>query len=397
MISNAQFKALAKKYGTPLYVYDVSVMERQFKALKVAISYEPKRIHFAIKANSNLYILKLLRDLGVGFDAGSPTELFLAKKAGALANEISVTGRNFSRQELEYIIKHKTYFHADSLSQLEQVGKLAKGAEVGVRINPASGAGHHAKVVTAGMHNTFGIYYKDVNKIKEIAKKYGLKIIGVHQHIGSGILGVDSFFAPTETTIKIAQEFENLRYINIGGGLGIPYKPQDKSVDVKKYGIWISKKMKELSFVLGKDILLLLEPGRYLTGQAGNLLMEVTSIKKTPAGELVAGTNSGMTHLIRPAMYGAYHKVDNISNPNGRKQKVTIVGNICESSDVFAKDRQISFISEGDLLVIRDAGAHSFAMGSRYNGRLLPAEILIQGKKDKLIRRRDKFEDFLPR
>ena len=400
MISNAQFKALAKKYGTPLYVYDASLVERQFNALRYAISYEPKRIHFAVKANSNLYILKLLRNLGAGFDVGSPTEFYLAKKAGSKNADISVTGRNFSTEELRYLLKNNAVINADSLSQLEAIGKFfsptgSTSGKVALRINPASGAGHHKKVITAGRNSTFGIYYRDAGKAKKIAKKYNLKVMGIHQHIGSGILDIQNFFAPTEVTLKIAREFEDLRYVNIGGGLGIPYKPHDKPADVKKYGAWISKKMKELSSTFGRDIFLLLEPGRYLTGQGGNLLMEVTSIKKTPAGELIAGTNSGMTHLIRPAMYGAYHKIGNISNPDGRKQKVTVVGNICESSDVFAKNRQIPFISEGDLLVIRDAGAHSFAMSSRYNGRLLPAEVLIQGKKDKIIRKRDRFEDFL--
>src|SRR3990167_3932023 len=177
MISNTQFKALAKKYGTPLYIYDASLVERQFNALRYAISYEPKRIHFAVKANSNLYILKLLRNLGAGFDVGSPTEFYLAKKVGSKNADISVTGRNFSTEELRYLLKNNAVINADSLSQLEAIGKFfsptgSTSGKVALRINPASGAGHHKKVITAGRNSTFGIYYRDAGKAKKIAKKY---------------------------------------------------------------------------------------------------------------------------------------------------------------------------------------------------------------------------------
>src|SRR3989338_10365286 len=175
MISNAQFKRLAKKYGTPLYVYDASIVERQFNALKTAVSYEPKQIHFAIKANSNLHILKLLKKLGANFDVGSPTEFYLAKKVGSKNADISVTGRNFSTEELRYLLKNNAVINADSLSQLEAIGKFfsptgSTSGKVALRINPASGAGHHTKVITAGRNSTFGIYYMDTGKIKKIKK-----------------------------------------------------------------------------------------------------------------------------------------------------------------------------------------------------------------------------------
>lgn len=441
MISNLQFKNLAKRFGTPLYVYDVSVIERQWKALKSAIKYEPHQIYYAEKANSNLHILKLIKKLGAYLDVASPVEIYLGLKAGFSSEEMSFTGLNLSKEELEYVLRKGIVINADSLSQLEAIGKLRRGTRVGIRINPVFGVGYHEKVITAGLQSKFGIYYKEIDKVKSIAKKYNLKIIGLHQHIGSGILQVNDFLKAIDIMLGVAKHFNGLEYIDFGGGFGIPYKhtSNERPLDVKLLGQELSKKFEKFTDKYlsastlgsgrrqagGRRLELRLEPGRFLIAQSGTLLISVTAIKKNPAGDIVVGTNSGMTHMIRHALYGSFHEIENISNPKGRKQKITIVGNICESSDVFAKDRVLPFVREGDILALRDTGAYGFSMASRFNGQFLPAEVLVYpvrsregtpshtsslrgkqrvsasnevgGRQVKLIRHRDTFENFLPR
>ena len=423
MISNTQFKNLAKRFGTPLYVYDVSVIEKQWKALQSAIRYEPHRIYYAAKANSNLHILKLIKELGAYLDVASPVEIYLGLKAGFKTNQMSFTGLNLSEEEIVYVIKHNVIFNADSLSQLEKFGKLIKRkkaesstnsstealAKVGIRINPVFGAGHHKKVITAGLHSKFGIYFKDINKIKIIIKKYNLKVVGMHQHIGSGILKTEDFLRAIEIILDVAKKFDDLGYIDFGGGFGIPYrnKAGERALNIKHLGLELSEKFKKFAKEYGKDLELRIEPGRFLVAQSGTLLTEVTAIKKNPAGDIVVGTNSGMTHMLRHALYGSFHEIENISNSKGKGQKATIVGNICESSDVFAKNRILPLVREGDILALRDTGAYGFSMASRFNGKFLPAEVLVYPRREhkssqggsgqaKLIRHRDKFEDFLP-
>lgn len=407
MISNSQFKNLVKKYDTPLYVYDDAIIREKFEKLNKAVVYDKKRIYYAAKANSNISILKVMRRLGAYLDTSSPAEIFLGLRAGFKPAQILFTGNNLREDELMYALKKRVFINIDSLSQLERVGKLAPEEKIGIRINPAYGAGHHDYVITAGMKSRFGIYFKQVSEIKEIAKKYNLKIVGLHQHIGSGVLHANKFLKATIVLLNTAKNFENLEFIDFGGGLGVPYKPSDKALDVEVFGAKLSEQFEKFqkeylsrqgnTNTRGKELILYLEPGRYLVAQAGTLLIEVTSINKNPVGDIIVGTNSGMTHLIRPALYSAYHEIVNITNPRGRAQKVDIVGNICESTDIFAKAREISKIREGDILAIKNTGAYGMAMASRFNGRGLPAEVLVSGKKDRLIRKRDVFSDLLPK
>lgn len=397
MISNTQFKNLVKKYDTPLYVYDEAVIREQFEKLNKDVTYKKKRIYYATKANSNLAILKIMRRLGAYLDTSSPAEIFLGLKAGFKPAQMLFTGNNLREDELVYALKKRVFINVDSLSQLERIGKLAPGEKIGIRINPAYGAGHHDHVITAGMKSRFGIYFKQVEEIKEIAKKYNLKIVGLHQHIGSGVLHVNKFLKATSVLLNTAKSFEDLEFIDFGGGLGVPYEPSDKALDIEAFGAKLSKQFEKFTDNYGRELTLYLEPGRYLVAQAGTLLIEVTSINKNPVGDIIVGTNSGMTHLIRPALYSAYHEIVNITNPRGRAQKVDIVGNICESTDIFAKAREISKIREGDILAIKNTGAYGMAMASRFNGRGLPAEVLVSGKKVRVIRKRDVFSDLLPK
>ena len=396
-MTNQKLKQLAKKYETPLYVYDGDVIEMQFNLLNNAIKYPNKRINYAVKANPNVHILKLLRKLGAYADTSSPGEVWLALEAGFKPRDILFTGNNLTEKELRFVLSKKIFINADSLTQLEKIGKLKPGSSVGVRLNPSYGAGHHSHVITAGPNCRFGIDIKDVKKIKQIAGKYSLKIEGLHQHVGSGILNPPVFLKAMDIMLDTAEGFGGLDFIDFGGGFGIPYQPNEKPLDVEELGKKLSDKFNKFVKSYGKELSLYVEPGRFLVGESGTLLVQVTAVQKTPAGELVAGTNSGMTHLIRPALYGAYHEVINVSNPKGRKKRVTISGNICESTDILAKNRLIPTVREGDILAIKNTGAYGMSMASRFNGRLLPAEVLVIGKKEKVIRKRDNYKDLLPK
>ncbi|MEX0877565.1 MAG: diaminopimelate decarboxylase [Candidatus Spechtbacterales bacterium] len=396
-MNNQRLKQLAKKYGTPLYVYDAGIIERQFNLLDKAIKYPNKRINYAVKANPNTHILKFLRKLGAYADTSSPGEVWLALEAGFKPRDILFTGNNLTEDELKFVLNKKVFINVDSLTQLERIGKIKPGIKVGVRINPSYGAGHHSHVITAGPNCRFGIDIKDVKKIKQIADKYDLKIKGLHQHVGSGILNPAIFLKAMDIMLDTAKGFEDLEFIDFGGGFGIPYLPNEKPLDVEELGKKLSDKFGKFVKNYGKELSLYVEPGRFLVGESGTLLVQVTAIQKTPAGELVAGTNSGMTHLIRPALYDAYHEVVNVSNPKGRKKRVTISGNICESTDILAKDRLIPTVHEGDILAIKNTGAYGMSMASRFNGRLLPAEVLVKNNKEIVIRKRDTYKDLLPK
>lgn len=380
-----------------MYIYNQEVIEKQFSKLDKSIKYSPKQIYYAAKANSNIHILKLMRRLGASLDTSSPGEIFLGLEAGFKPKQILFTGNNLADSELKFALNKGIFINADSLSQLEKIGKMAPGSNVGVRINPSFGAGYHDHVITAGPACRFGIYYKEVDKVKEIAEKYDLKITGIHQHIGSGVLHSSKLLRAAGILLSTAKEFEHLEFVDFGGGLGVPYKPSEKELDVKSFGKDMAIKFEKFSQEYGKDIEMCFEPGRFLVAEAGTLLARVTTVKSMPNGNKVIGINSGMTHLIRPALYNSYHEIENLSNPGGKKEKVDVVGFICESTDSFAKRREIAKVREGDILAIRNAGAYGMSMASRFNGRLLPAEVLVKGDRSRIIRKPDKFNDLLPK
>jgi len=240
----------------------------------------------------------------------------------------------------------------------------------------------------------FGIYISDIEKIHTIAKKHNLKIVGIHQHIGSNILNVESFKLAIDVILEQALNFENLDFIDIGGGIGVPYKPEEQKLDMEELKNIVNQKFKEFCEKYGKNVSLWIEPGRFLVAESGYLLVNVNTVKTNPCYKFV-GTNSGFNHLVRPTMYDSYHEIVNLSNLEGQKEVVTVCGNICESGDIFAKDRLINQVREGDILAILNAGAYGYSMGSNYNFRPLPAEILINGNDVRLIRRRESFEELL--
>lgn len=389
------FKKIVQVFGTPTYVYDESKIEKQFHSLMSSIHYRPKKILYAMKANFNPHILQILKRLGSGIDAVSPGEVILSKRY----NFFTVfTGNNVTDEEMEIVQRKSDLVNIDSLSALEKFGKSYPCRSIGIRINPDVGAGHHDHCITGGPKSKFGIWYSELEKAKRIADRYELSIIGIHQHIGSQILDVEKFLLAMDVLLKEAPRFPDLKTINFGGGFGVPYRLEEKTLPIEELGRKMSERFHDFSEKYGRRLIMMIEPGRYLVAESGWLLTRVNTIKRNPNGRTFVGVDSGFNHLLRPAMYGSYHHIINVSNPDGRKEVVDVVGNICESGDKFAEEREITEPREGDLLVIATAGAYGYSMASNYNLRGLPAEVLIKLDGNiKLIRERVSNETLIRR
>jgi len=391
---------LVRYYGSPLYVYEGDVISSRYNELWDSVPYPKKKIHYAAKSNSNLAILSMLQGMGAGIDATSPGEVFLSLKAGFSPEDIIFTGVNSSPSDLEYCHETGVQVNIGSLYLLEYWGERYPGTTVSVRVNPDVGAGHHDHTITGGPASKFGIYHDKIDKINEVADKHDLDIVGVHAHIGSGILETDSFIRAMDIILRTAENVSGLKFIDIGGGIGIPYGPQEASVPLGELGTGISNRFSDFSRDYGEELELKIEPGRYVVAEAGTLLTTVTNMKSTSKFNFI-GVDSGFNTLQRPIMYGSYHEVQNASRMDSPEGSYVVGGNLCESGDVFTRseegieERMIPIPEAGDIIAIRDAGAYGFSMASTYNSRLLPAEVMVSGGRAKIIRERQTLEDLL--
>lgn len=390
---------LAAKYGTPLYVYDLDRVRAQAKALRTAFSYQPLHLLYAIKANPNPAVARVLLEEDFGIDAVSPGEVAWALKLGWKPERILYTENNSTDVEMRQAMAQGVLINCGSLDRLERLGR-AGGKECAVRFNPDAGAGEHDHTITAGPKTKFGVHSSQVDQVLAIEKATGIKVVGCHMHIGSNILDADAFVAAMQVILGIAKRLPNLRFIDFGGGLGVPYKPEQKPLDLQRVGAEASKLMARLVSEYGKNLALHLEPGRFLVAESGTLLTTVTSVKRNPASDghparTFVGCDSGFNHLVRPTMYGSYHPIANLSHPQAASESVDVVGNLCESGDVFARERVLPRPELGDVLAIGVAGAYGIAMSSMYNLRPLPAEVAIQGGQDRLVRPRQSMDQLL--
>lgn len=392
--------SLAEEFGTPLFVYNERILRERCRDLKGLISYKNFVVNYSPKANGNLELLKIVRDEGLRVDAMSPGEIFVNLKAGYKPHEIFYISNNVSEDEFLYAINAGVNVSVDSVSQLEMFGKLNSGGEVAFRLNPGLGAGHHKKVVTAGKKTKFGIEIKFIPEVKRILKKYNLKLIGINQHIGSLFMNGGNYVKSVETILNLAKEFDDIEFLDLGGGFGIPYKKQENQarLNLKAMGEQLSETINKWVLDYGKKIEFKIEPGRYIVAESSILLGRVNTVKQNYDIKYI-GTDIGFNVLIRPALYDSHHDIE-IYRANAvasdKEEEVRIVGNICESGDIIAKDRKLPEIFEKDILGILDAGAYAFSMSSNYNNRLKPAEVLIQEDGNvRLIRRRDTLEDLI--
>ena len=389
---------LAEKYGTPLYVYNERILRERCRDLKNLVTYPNFVVDYSAKANGNLAFLQIVKSEGLEVDAMSPGEIFVEKMAGFEPHEIFYICNNVSEEEMLYAIKEGVITSVDSLSQLEQYGRLNPGGEVAIRFNPGVGAGHHEKVVTAGKKTKFAVSPEFIPQVKEILKKYDLKLIGINQHIGSLFMTGEAFVKSIASLLEIAKQFENLKFIDMGGGFGIPYKKEfdEAPLDLKDLGKHIDEALYKFAEEYGSQVTFRIEPGRYISAESSVILGTVHSVKYNHDKKFV-GTDIGFNVLQRPIMYDSYHGVEVFRKSDVKSEKdetVTVVGNICERGDILAKDRTLPEIFEKDTLCVLDAGAYGFAMSSNYNNRLRPAEVLIRENNEVvLIRERDTFED----
>ena len=376
LLGGCEAEALAGDFGTPLYVYEEEVIRGQCRLFRESFAAAAPDIHYAMKANFNPAILAIVRHEGLFIDAVSPFEVRLALEVGFPPEQILFTGNNTSEEELRFCLERGVPLNVGSLTELERFGRLSPGGRVGLRINPDVGAGHHNHVITGGPHSKFGIYHTEVETIGELLRRHDLRLVGIHSHIGTGILEPAQMLAAMEIILATVAKFEGLEFVDFG------------------------ERFRAFRENYGRPLKMKLEPGRFIVGPAGTLLARVTAIHATPAHTFV-GTDTGFNHLLRPALYAAYHEIVNASAVEGQTQTVAVAGNICESGDVLThgpeglEDRALTRPEVGHLLAIRDAGAYGMAQASNYNLRPRPAEVMVTGGKPRLVRQRETFEEMV--
>lgn len=394
MIDGVSAVDIAKEFGTPVYVTEEARVRENYRNIYGAFSrYMDTKIHYACKANTNLAILRILEQEGAGIDAVSIGEVKTCLKAGFTPDRIMYTGVNVSDKELKEVSDLGVMINLDSVSEMERLAEIAPGYPISFRITPGVGSGHGAKVITGTKGAKFGIPLEDVVSTYARAKDLGFDIKGIHAHIGSGGQVVEPFMDMMEVLINIVNELKNLgidlEFIDMGGGIGVPYKPNEEEMDVGELAMNITDMIMEETDVKT----LIIEPGRYIVCDSTVLLATVNDVKDAGTKKYV-GTDAGFNTLIRPAMYDSYHYVA-LANKFGKActDKYDVVGPICESGDYLAHDRVLPDPKEGDIIAIYNAGAYGFSMSSNYNSRPLCAEVLVNDGKAELIREAETVEE----
>lgn len=386
--------SITHTFGSPVYVYDANKISSQYERLTKAFAAVPSlRINYAMKALSNVSILKLMRKLGAGLDTVSIQEVKLGLHAGFAPEQIIFTPNGVSMEEIEEAASLGVQLNIDSLSILEQFGSKHPQVPVCIRINPHVMAGGNSNISVGHIDSKFGISIHQIPHILRIVENTKMHINGIHMHTGSDILDIDVFLYAAEILFDTAKHFRELKFIDFGSGFKVPYKEGDIQTDIEELGERLGQRFLEFCKLYGRNLTLAFEPGKFLVSEVGFFLVKVNVVKQTTS-TVFAQIDSGFNHLIRPMFYGATHFIENISNPEGKKRFYSVVGYICET-DTFASNRQIAEISEGDILCFRNAGAYCYTMASNYNSRPRPAEVLWIDGQAKLIRKAETFEDLL--
>ena len=385
---------LANEFGNPLYVYDADKIASQYDRLTRAFSKVEKfKIHYAVKALSNISILNYLKSLGSGLDTVSIQEVQLGLYAGFDPKDIIYTPNGVSMEEIEAVAQLGVQINIDNLSILEQFGTKHPTIPVCIRINPHVMAGGNANISVGHIDSKFGISIHQLPHLLRIIENTKMHINGIHMHTGSDILDVEVFLYAAEILFETAKHFKELDFIDFGSGFKVPYKKDDIETDVEEFGKKLTKRFLAFEKEYGRALTLAFEPGKFLVSEAGYFLAKVNVVKQTTS-TVFAGIDSGFNHLIRPMLYGSQHHIENISNPKAKERYYSVVGYICET-DTFATNRRISEIHEGDILCFKNAGAYCFSMASNYNSRLKPSEVRWKDGKGHLIRERETFEAIL--
>ncbi|HOM86879.1 MAG TPA: diaminopimelate decarboxylase [Spirochaetota bacterium] len=388
---------VARIYGTPLYVYSSKCFIDKFTLLDEALASVAHTICYSVKSNSNVSILKLMKDVGCGMDVVSGGELYRAIAAGVNPEKIVYAGVGKNVEEIEYALKTGIQmFNCESLSEIKRINNIAQNnnivAHIAIRINPDVDANTHHYITTGKKENKFGISLQYLPElIKSVKSLPHIVLKGIHVHIGSQITQIEPFVEACKKAIAVIDDIQDMgmhecKTLNLGGGFGIQYN-DEPSLDVALWAQNIVESIKK------KNLFLIIEPGRFISGNSGALIMQVQYKKKTSHKTFII-VDSGMHHLIRPTLYQSYQYIANTTLREG-EEVVDVVGPICESGDFFAKDRLLTKTEEGDYLAVLSAGAYGMAMASHYNSHPLPAEVLVEGSNYRLIRKRESYEDLI--
>jgi len=405
-LSESLIRELAHKYHTPLYIFSEKEIREQCQKLKSAISYENKQIRYACKALTLQAILKIVRSEGINIDAVSLNEIKRAQKAGYNTNEILYTGEGASQAVFEELLANNILINCSSIDQIKLIGKIKKGSSCSIRINPGEGHGATNKTNTGGPSSKHGIYHDQVDEVKKVLKMYDLKLVGIHSHIGSES-NLNHWLRIKDLTLNIAKKFDDIDFVDLGGGIPVVYKESDKPMPLDEWGNKLTESFNNFSKEYGKNIQLQIEPGRFIVASCGSLISEVQNIKHTPDYHF-AIVDTGLNHNPRPAMYGSYHPISFIGAKERKmdgERSYVIGGNLCESGDVFTVEadgtlapRQFPLLQIGDLMIMGMMGAYTHSMKSEYNSMNLPASVLVdKNGNEKLIERRGTVDDIMRR
>lgn len=398
MCEGVPLAELAAAEGTPLYVYSAGTITTRYRVMDGAFRSYPHALHYALKANSTLAIARLVRGLGAGADANSGGEIDVALRAGFIPEQIVFTGVGKTTTELSQAIDLgvKT-INAESEGELERIDLLAREsqtrARVALRVNPDIDARSHPHISTGRNANKFGIPMDAVRDIcRRFGRRNGLEIVGLHTHVGSQITDLDPLRRAAAAVVALAKELQDdgitIDHLDLGGGLGVSYDGS-KVPSAEEYAAAL------LPVVRESGLAIILEPGRHIVAPAGALVSRVVDVKDRPDGKVFVILDAGMTELIRPMLYGAFHRIEPVQNTPAPEILADIVGPLCESSDTLGKDRRLPRPQPGDLFAVLDAGAYGAVMASNYNRRTMPAEVLVDGTKWSVIRRRQTIDDLL--
>jgi diaminopimelate decarboxylase len=390
--------SIAAAEGTPLYVYSAAAMRERYRAIDEAFGGYPHTLHYALKANSTLAIARLLRALGSAVDANSVWEIEVARRAGFDPSQIVFTGVGKSPEELERAVtlgvKAINVESAGELARLEAIAtRLGRVARVAVRVNPDIDAKSHPHISTGLKTTKFGVPLDDARAlVQTLAHRPALRLVAVHVHVGSQITSIEPLRRAAAVAADVSLELQrrgvSLEYIDLGGGLGVSYDGAEVPSAAEYVGALVDE-------VRRTSLPIVLEPGRSVAAPAGALVARVIDVKPRTASSDFIIIDAGMTELIRPALYGAFHRIEPVTGPPTGAHHYEIVGPVCESSDVVGRDRMLPALAAGDLVAILDAGAYGSVMASNYNRRPLPAEVLVDGGAWRVIRRRQTVEDQL--
>ncbi|MGB6219548.1 diaminopimelate decarboxylase [Haloferula sp.] len=404
---------LAKEYGTPLYVYSAGTILDHYKRLDLALEGVSHEVAYAVKANSNISVLRLLANEGAAFDIVSGGELFRVIKAGGDPAHCTFAGVGKTRDEIEYALKQGIYsFNVESEAELRYLDEVASDlgliAPAAVRVNPNVDAKTHKYISTGKSENKFGVDFEAISDLYARAANDlpNVKLRGLQMHIGSQLTSIKPFIEAVEKVTPLVTRLKadhDIEFWSIGGGIGIVYEDsldsgtvdwwdakseQDRPLTLSQYGDALLPKLKDLGLKI------LLEPGRAIVGNAGVLLTECLYEKKGSAKTFKI-VDAGMNDLIRPALYQGHHEIAPLKEPGDARVKVDVVGPICESGDFFCQDRELPDFQPGDIIALMSAGAYGFVMASNYNSRPFPAEILVEGDKATVVRKRQTLDDLI--